>query len=221
MKKRVICFIIGMLLAAQSSMTVSAAPAIMPDGELFDAEYYAEHNPDVVAAIGTDMHALYAHYQQSGILEGRQPYVPGTNVEATKAAALAVSILDSKDLPEGVYRLKGYNELPVFAGTLWQPVRDGNDVYWYTNGQRDGSIRASDLAHTICDQILKEEESEELIQKYFAQGYRNIRWGFEEELVELGEFKVIDGFPNNSWKAGSSNGMLVSKLTRKFVKTLN
>lgn len=62
MKKRVICFIIGMLLVAQSSMTVSAAPAIMPDGELFDAEYYAEHNPDVVAAIGTDMHALYAHY---------------------------------------------------------------------------------------------------------------------------------------------------------------
>ena len=103
---------------------------------------------------------------------------------------------------------------------MWEPVRDGNDVYWYSNGQRDGSIRASDLAHTICDQILKEEEREELIQSYFAQGYHSIQWGFEEELVELGEFKVIDGFPNNAWKAGPSNGMLVSKLTRKFVTTL-
>ena len=208
MKKRVICFIIGMLLAAQSGMTVSAAPAIMPDGELFDAEYYAEHNPDVVAAIGTDMHVLYAHYQQSGILEGRQPYVPGTDVEATKAAALAVSILDSRELIGG-RAIKEYDALPVFAGTLWQPVREGNTIYVYLNGQADGSTRANNQAEDMCGDIMDERMKEAICidsnkAYYFTQQ-------IERDMIEIGEFKVIDGFPNNCWKAGPSNGMMVVK----------
>ena len=48
-----------------------AAPEIMPDGTVFDGEYYAENNPDVVAAMGTDTAALYAHYQVCGKTEGR------------------------------------------------------------------------------------------------------------------------------------------------------
>ena len=48
-----------------------AAPEIMPDGEVFDAEYYAANNPDVVAAMGTSTAALYAHYQVCGKTEGR------------------------------------------------------------------------------------------------------------------------------------------------------
>lgn len=46
-----------------SSMTVGAAP--------FDAAYYAAHNPDVVAAVGTDPMALYMHFVTTGVNEGR------------------------------------------------------------------------------------------------------------------------------------------------------
>ncbi len=37
----------------------------------FDATYYANKYPDVVAAYGTDAGALYSHYMQFGIFEGR------------------------------------------------------------------------------------------------------------------------------------------------------
>lgn len=215
MKKRVICFIIGMLLVAQSGMTVSAAPAIMPDGELFDAEYYAEHNPDVVAAIGNDMHALYAHYQQSGILEGRQPYVPGTDVEAAKAAALAVSILDSRELTGG-RAIKEYDALPVFAGTLWQPVREGNTVVYYLNGQAEGSTRANNQACDMCGDIM-DERMKEAIRIDSNKAY-HLSLRTEYDWVEIGEFKVIDGWPGCNWKAGPSHGMLVSKYTWRVVE---
>jgi uncharacterized protein YkwD len=57
-------------------MSVMAAPKTMPDGTLFDAEYYAANNPDVVAAFGTSEAALYAHYQTFGRREGRLPVAP-------------------------------------------------------------------------------------------------------------------------------------------------
>ena len=40
---------------------------------VFDATFYAQAYPDVVAAIGTDAEILYQHYVNSGMLEGRQP----------------------------------------------------------------------------------------------------------------------------------------------------
>ena len=51
-----------------------AAPLQMPDGNVFDAEYYAQQNPDVVAVLGTDPALLYRHYLTCGKTEGRLPY---------------------------------------------------------------------------------------------------------------------------------------------------
>lgn len=56
------------------SAEVSVAPTAMPDGETFDAEYYAINNPDVVGALGTDANVLYEHYKSFGKAEGRKPY---------------------------------------------------------------------------------------------------------------------------------------------------
>lgn len=58
-------------------MTVCAEPKAMPDGTIFDAEYYAENNPDVAAAFGTDENLLYQHYLGCGKIEGRKPYRDG------------------------------------------------------------------------------------------------------------------------------------------------
>jgi hypothetical protein len=38
---------------------------------VFDAQYYAAHNPDVVKAFGTGSKALYNHYLRYGLREGR------------------------------------------------------------------------------------------------------------------------------------------------------
>lgn len=66
----------SILLAASltAPLQVSAQVKIMPDGQRFDAEYYAENNPDVVNALGTDENILYLHYQTFGKYEGRSPY---------------------------------------------------------------------------------------------------------------------------------------------------
>lgn len=62
---------------AGSSMTALAVPLTMSDGTVFDAEYYAQHNSDVVAVYGTDTAALFSHYQSYGRAEGRAPAEEG------------------------------------------------------------------------------------------------------------------------------------------------
>lgn len=41
--------------------------------EIFDAQYYAEENPDVVASVGLNRLSLLNHYATFGIFEGRKP----------------------------------------------------------------------------------------------------------------------------------------------------
>lgn len=53
----------------------AAVPVKMPDGQMFDAEYYAANNSDVVKVYGTDANALYGHYMAYGRLEKRLPYI--------------------------------------------------------------------------------------------------------------------------------------------------
>ena len=45
----------------------------MPDGNVFDAEYYASTYADVKEALGTDEVMLYKHYLDYGKKEGRKP----------------------------------------------------------------------------------------------------------------------------------------------------
>ncbi len=67
---------IGMALAGKAETL--AAPRLMPDGGIFDAEYYGAQNGDVQAAFGWDEKLLYAHYVMFGRTEGRLPYDPAT-----------------------------------------------------------------------------------------------------------------------------------------------
>ncbi len=57
-------------------MRADAAAAIMPDGTVFDPDYYAAHNVDVYAAYGLDTDKLYEHYKEYGQKEGRLPADP-------------------------------------------------------------------------------------------------------------------------------------------------
>jgi len=76
MKKK--WMLIGLLTAVmlQTSMTAFAAPKQMSDGTVFDAEYYANNNPDVKAIFGMNEQNLYMHYKMFGKNEGRLPVAP-------------------------------------------------------------------------------------------------------------------------------------------------
>lgn len=45
----------------------------LPDGRYFNADYYAENNPDLVAVLGFSPDALYQHFIHNGQKEGRMP----------------------------------------------------------------------------------------------------------------------------------------------------
>lgn len=86
--KQKFLFLATLIIALSTwSMSVDAAPKTMPDGTVFDAEYYAETYPDVAKAIGTDETSLYNHYVQYGKAEGRKAVADTakTTVDTTKA----------------------------------------------------------------------------------------------------------------------------------------
>ena len=72
---------------------VLAAPEIMPDGGIFDAEYYAQMNPDVAGVLGTDRDVLYEHYKTYGRAEARLPFDPAEDI----ASHLSVSSTTVKE----------------------------------------------------------------------------------------------------------------------------
>lgn len=88
--------------------SVSAAPQTMPDGGIFDAEYYAAMNPDVTAIYGTDANVLYAHYLNYGSKEGRLPYDPAY------ASVTAIVMPDGFD---AAYYAASYPDIAAVYGT--------------------------------------------------------------------------------------------------------
>ncbi len=81
MKKALLSFsaaLIALVAVFGASFSVQAAPVTMPDGTVFDAEYYAASNPDVVAAFGNNSDIMYVHYVLFGKAEGRLAVAPGS-----------------------------------------------------------------------------------------------------------------------------------------------
>ena len=66
-KKNILALMIAAVTLFGSSTTALAAPEAVPGTDLiFDSEYYAAKNPDVVAILGTDANALLQHYISFG-----------------------------------------------------------------------------------------------------------------------------------------------------------
>jgi len=85
MKKRCITiFTMAAFALLANGITVRAEPERMPDGTIFDADYYAETYPDVVAELGTDTAALYQHYVSFGQSEGRYATNPADAEEVAR-----------------------------------------------------------------------------------------------------------------------------------------
>lgn len=93
-----------------TSLTSDAAPKTMQDGQIFDAQFYAQNYPDVAAVFGNDESMLYFHYANMGKAEGRLPYA-GAQGEANAQGAGMVDVtvnyhLEATDLGNGCQLVK-------------------------------------------------------------------------------------------------------------------
>lgn len=82
-----ICLFLTGIMFFMTGPSAFAAPKTMSDGQVFDAEFYANTYPDVKAAFGNDEAKLYEHYLKYGKAEGRLPYDPAILNTAAPAAA--------------------------------------------------------------------------------------------------------------------------------------
>lgn len=117
--KRSITIILTIMAVVVSPLSAYAAPKTMPDGQIFDAEFYAETYLDVKQALGTDETVLYNHYLTYGKAEGRKPYADA-QTSAQPAATWQVPAT-------AIEQLNDYN-----TDKSWLVDRkEGDGRYWY------------------------------------------------------------------------------------------
>lgn len=162
--KTVVVVMVAFLIGLTVPDSAFAAPEVMPDGNVFDADYYAESNPDVVAVFGNDANILYVHYLNFGKAEGRLPYQMQVGVQtvapqqsdlqtiqAQQAAALQAqqqaaalqaqqaAALKAQQQAAAVQAQQQAIELPRIS------INSGDKVYWTEKGKsyhRDPGCRS-------------------------------------------------------------------------------
>ncbi len=112
-KKKILILTMAISAMCANGITVCAAPERMPDGTIFDADYYADAYPDVAAAVGTDSTALYQHYINFGKSEERSATNPA---DAEKVAKMQeevrkITISFAGDCTLGGYKGQGGGNL--------------------------------------------------------------------------------------------------------------
>ena len=90
--KKTLVTIMTTLTVLSNGLTAFAAPETMSDGTVFDAEYYAQSNPDVAAVLGTDKDVLYHHYLNYGKAEGRQAFADSTITDTVTDTSISAQV---------------------------------------------------------------------------------------------------------------------------------
>lgn len=104
----------------------------------FDAAYYAQNNPDVTAALGTDADVLYQHFIEYGKAEGRL----GCANENTEHGQIV------SEIPGGSYTILIYEDgFRILKSYYWDGVTD--DIYLiprtdYSDGLQDNDHNGID-----------------------------------------------------------------------------
>lgn len=153
-RKAMMCMMAALCLG--SSMTAYAAPETMPDGGMFDAEYYAQNYPDVVAELGTDKEALYQHYVTFGMYEGRLAYDGDISI----ANLLEDTTWQEEELQPQI------TGIPGVVGEQYQlPTWGANDSGDYSKDKMINMTIDSSLDNWIFD------EDMQMLAPYTTEGY--------------------------------------------------
>lgn len=127
MKKKIGMMLLTMGMVLGSGITAYAIPERMPDGTLFDSDYYAETYPELMAVFGRDTRLLYWHYVNAGRAEGRE--ILSSKYVYPELPAPAGAGYTMEELI-GIYR-----NIIESNGITWDPSLKGN--WSETIGQHD------------------------------------------------------------------------------------
>lgn len=119
MKKKLLLATMAAVAVLSSSISVCAAPQyLMPDGTVFDPEWYLEQNPDLASwPLGTSEDALWQHYQMYGKAETRSAYdaahydpanaIPWQGTAADQTSSQPAADQTPANDPENIYAVEG------------------------------------------------------------------------------------------------------------------
>ncbi len=134
MKKKMMMTLLTLgMMVFGSSMTAEATPARMPDGVLFDSDYYVESNPDLMPIYGRDTRLLYQHYVTCGKAEGRAPLSDEFVYPELPASVSpqGYTINELLMIYRGIIEANGYTWDPSLKGN-WDETIGAHDIYeWY------------------------------------------------------------------------------------------
>lgn len=144
--RRCVVIVLSVAGIMGSSLTAYAAPAVMPDGVVFDAEFYAANNPDVVTVYGTDTSALYRHYVEYGKAEGRKP--------AADMTANATADVTAKAAADGTPNVTA-DVVAATAAVDQKTLDNAKAAHSYYKGLSAEQAAAADaVAKQIADSIM-------------------------------------------------------------------
>lgn len=169
-------------VATVTLMSTTMGVSAMDLKDIFNAEYYAEQNPDIVEAIGDDAKTLYQHYVTSGLAEGRS----GSPVLDVAEYRDSYSDLDKAFgddweayvdhyFKNGVYeenRRKGVLLDPIVYGEEYRDLRKafGTDIealakHYVTNGWKEGRVHGTAGKYEDIDERIAHDEESALLRK--------------------------------------------------------
>lgn len=172
------------------ALEAQAAPVTMPDGSVFDPDYYAQMNPDVVITVGNDPAALYAHYVQYGQKEGR----------AAAAPADIISVMDPTAFDATYYAAK-YPDVAAAFGSDARILQWHYD-YWGKAEGRFANIAAETQAVQAMAQAKAQEAAQAKVQQQ-SQTQIAVTNAYIHDIYDLvNEERKRDGRGKLTWSDG-------------------
>ncbi len=173
--KKTLVTIMTTLTVLSNGLTAFAAPETMSDGTVFDAEYYAQSNPDVAAVLGTDKDVLYHHYLNYGKAEGRRAFADSTITDtvtdtsiSAQVNALGITYDPSRDedllLQWYTLRPVGNNwkgKFSIFDATTdeeREQIRKESEIYYSTRQFVRADFTNDPLYLALAQELMKSRE---------------------------------------------------------------
>lgn len=224
--KKILAAILTITAVFGNSLVAFAAPETMSDGTVFDAEYYAETNPDVVLELGIDKNALYQHFKIFGQKEGRLPYNPNELLIPEVVSNQTSSLIEPGD--ENILRLS-------YLSARWDYYYDWEeDAYWDPDPAKElvrADMRSDPYYQAIRNEIiaLMSTQPDAKDIRYYSKyiynpktwetekHYRQVRLNLTIDLIKEGIVKSAYLFENPADGMGYANSCDYDMVTIGYI----
>ncbi len=201
--RTIVCTAALALAVTFAPMSANAAPEVMPDGTIFDAEYYAANNPDVVAALGTSTQALYSHYVAFGSREGRLPVAPQSAFDAAYYAKrypdVVAALGNSPAMMLAHYNVCGQKEgrfpnAAAEAAATGAKTATTTTTTTTTTVKDYSSMTQAEISEYVCNLVNQQRVNENRTRLEWSPGMLNASFTRAQELLEKNSHQR----PNNT-----------------------